>query len=133
MNLVLEEPVFFSPGTADLKKESEAVLLKVKDFLVQKDYITLLRIEGHITSTTNNQTISEQRAMAVAKWLIRNGVDCKRLLPVGFGETKLIVLPDSPEKEKNTRIVFAMSALRGKPIGGMPVDGGGKVAGDPCR
>jgi len=25
------------------------------------------------------------------------------------------------------------AALRGKPIGGMPVDGGGKVAGDPCK
>jgi len=30
------------------------------------------------------------------------------------------------------RTLFVNAALRGKAIGGMPVDGNGQVAGDPC-
>jgi hypothetical protein len=30
-------------------------------------------------------------------------------------------------------MVFALAALKGKMIGGMPADGGGAVAADPCK
>ena len=40
----------------------------------------------------------------------------------------------SPEgKAMNNRIEFKITELRGHAIGGMPVDGGGKVAGDSCN
>jgi OOP family OmpA-OmpF porin len=74
------------------------------------------------------QARSEARALAVAKALVKAGVDCKRVLPVGFGASK----PAFEDASKNTRMVFENAALRGHAIGGMPVDGGGKVAGDPC-
>ena len=62
------------------------------------------------------------------------GIDCKRLIPVGFGETKPVAPNDTPDnKAQNRRTAFVNAALKGKPIGGMPVDGGGKVAGDPCK
>jgi OOP family OmpA-OmpF porin len=34
---------------------------------------------------------------------------------------------------RNRRVAFVMAALRAKPIGGAPVYGGGRVAGDPCK
>jgi OOP family OmpA-OmpF porin len=37
------------------------------------------------------------------------------------------------EKTQNRRVAFVNAALDGRPIGGMPVDGGGKVGGDPCK
>ena len=37
------------------------------------------------------------------------------------------------EKAQNRRTSFVNASLKGKPIGGMPVDGGGKVSGDPCK
>jgi OOP family OmpA-OmpF porin len=35
-------------------------------------------------------------------------------------------------RAQNRRTLFVNAALRGRPIGGMPVDGGGRVGGDPC-
>ena len=106
-------------------------------YLADKTYISTLRIEGHTDDRGDagaNQALSEKRALAVAKALVAKGVDCKRLLPVGFGANKPIRPNDTPEgRAQNRRMDFVNAALRGRAIGGMPVDGGGVVAGDPCR
>ncbi|NUQ77256.1 MAG: OmpA family protein [Polyangiaceae bacterium] len=135
--LKLPGPVVFETGKATLKPESDEVLQIVHDYLKDKPDITLLRIEGHTDTDGNdadNQRLSEGRSLAVAQWLVAKGIDCKRLIPVGFGETKPVAANDTPEnKAQNRRTAFVNAALKGKPIGGMPVDGGGKVAGDPCK
>ena len=138
--LKLPGPVVFETGKDTLKPESDEVLSVVKDYLDAKPEITLLRIEGHTDLDGDdkaNQVLSEKRAMAVARWLVGKGIDCKRLIPVGFGETKPIAgtrdKQSDDEKAQNRRTAFLNAGLKGKPIGGMPVDGGGKVAGDPCK
>ncbi len=135
--LVLPAPVTYETGKETLTAEGAKALDHVVEYLKQKEYITLLRVEAHTDSDGDdalNQTLSEKRALAVAAALVAKGVDCKRLIPVGFGENKPVAPNDTPEnKAQNRRTVFANAALKGKPIGGMPVDGGGKVAGDPCR
>ena len=127
-------------GSDVLKPEREEVLHVVKDYLEAKPKITLLRIEGHTDNDgvqAANQTLSEKRAMAVARWLTAAGEKCDRLLPVGFGQMKPIAgtvdKQTADEKTLNRRVAFVNAALEGRPIGGMPVDGGGKVAGDPCK
>jgi OOP family OmpA-OmpF porin len=134
--LILEKQVTFKTGTAELTDEGKEALLAVKDFLKQKDYISTLRVEGHTDNAvdeTKNQTLTEQRALTVCKWLAANEIDCKRLLPVGFGSTKPVADNSTPMgKAENRRIEFVMAGLHGKAIGGMPLDGGGKVAGDVC-
>lgn len=136
-HLKLPGPVVFESGKAILKPESDAVLDVVKQYLEAKPEVTLLRIEGHTDNVgipAENQTLSELRSMAVAKWLVAKGVDCKRVLPVGFGQEKPVADNKTPEgREQNRRTAFVNAELRKKPIGGMPVDGGGKVAGDPCK
>lgn len=135
--LVLDNPVLFETGSAVLRSESDSALNQVKVFLLAKEYITLMRIEGHLAGgmdETKGQSLSEKRALAVCRWLIHNGIDCKRLMAVGFGSQKPIADNSTPEgKAKNTRIEFKMAALRDRPIGGMPVDGGGRIAGDICN
>lgn len=132
--LVLPEPISFKTGTAELRPESESALQHIKAYLIAKTYISLLRIEGHTDSGQDAQKLSEQRAMAVVRWLVAQGVDCKRLIPVGFGSSKPTAPTNTPEgKARNTRIEVVNAALRSKAIGGMPVDGGGLVAGDPCQ
>ena len=135
--LVLENPITFKTGSAELTDEGKETLKPVKEFLLQKDYITTLRVEGHLDNSLSgsaSQTLTEKRAMTVCKWLIENGIDCKRLMPVGFGSTKPIASNDDPiEKAQNRRIEFIPAALKGKAIGGMPLDGGGALAGDPCN
>ena len=134
--LVLEKQVTFKTGTAELTDEGKEALAAVKDFLKQKEYISTMRVEGHTSNDgeeTKNQTLSEQRALAVCKWLAANEIDCKRLLAVGFGSTKPVADNSTPMgKAENRRIEFVMAGLRGKAIGGMPLDGGGKTAGDVC-
>jgi OOP family OmpA-OmpF porin len=133
----LPGPVVFETGSDVLKPESDEVLNIVHEYLKETTDITLLRIEGHTDSDgkkDDNQKLSERRAMAVAKWLVAKGDDCKRLLPVGFGQDKPVADNATPEgKAQNRRTAFVNAARNGKPIGGFAVDGGGKDAGNPCK
>lgn len=134
--LVLPAPITFETGAADLTPEGESALGYVKAYLEAKSYITLLRVEVHTDSAgteSYNQAISEQRALAAARFLVSQGVDCARLLPVGFGSNKPIADNSTAEgRAKNRRVEVVNAALRGRLIGGMPADGGGRIAGDPC-
>lgn len=136
-NLVLPSPIIFKTGSDHIAEESEKMLGYLKTYLESKPSVTLLRIEGHVADAKSvelAQSLSEKRALAVAKALVKLGVDCKRLLPVGFGSTKPIEDNATPTgKAKNTRIVIANAELRTKPIGGMPIDGGGKVTSSACQ
>jgi OOP family OmpA-OmpF porin len=135
--LILPAPVVYETGGDKIRPESEPVLDHVKKYLDAKSSVTLLRIEVHTDDTGSaaaNQTLSEKRALSAARWLVGKGVDCKRLVAVGFGSTKPVAPNDTPEgKAQNRRTEFVNAELRGKLIGGNPADGGGKVAGDPCK
>jgi len=138
--LKLSDPVLFANGSDKLSPDAARALAVVKDFLNEKTYVTLLRIEGHTDAgggdgddATAGRQISGRRALAVARWLVGEGVDCKRVIPVGFGATKPVAPNDTAEnRRKNRRLTFAFASLRGRLIGAQPADGGGKVAGDPC-
>lgn len=127
-HLELPAPIVFTGDALD--PASDPALEHVRGYLVAKDYITLMRIEGH----ADGQAESERRALLVGRWLIAHGIDCKRLLAVGFGLNKPIADDSTPEgRAQNTRIELHNAELRGRAIGGMPTDGGGQVAGDLCR
>ncbi len=133
----LPGPVLFETGKAVLLPESDAVLGIVDSYLKAKPDITKLRIEGHTDTDGDepaNMDLSKARAMAVSQWLVAKGNECGRLVPVGFGETRLLVKPEaSPEdKATNRRVMFVNAEVKGQPIGGLPIDGGGEIAGDPC-
>ena len=126
--LELPGPLVFSGDTLD--PASDPALTHAQGYLAAKDYITQMRVEGH----ADDQALSERRALAVARWLIAHGVDCKRLLAVGFGPTKPIADSSTPEgRAQNNRVELHNAQLRGIAIGGMPSDGGGQVAGDLCQ
>jgi OOP family OmpA-OmpF porin len=115
---------------------SAEAITYVAEYLADKSYVSTLRVEVHADSTgaaAVNQTLTEQRALAVARALVAKGVDCKRLIAVGFGSSKPVADNGTEEgRAANRRTVFENAALRGHAIGGAPLDGGGKVAGDPC-
>jgi OmpA-OmpF porin, OOP family len=131
--------VQFQPGTATMTPASRRAVMRIAKFMGDKSAFSLVRIEGHVAPDADAspaviQKLSEERALAVARAIIAEGVDCKRLLAVGFGSTKPVT--DNRTlvgRATNTRIVVQGAALRGHAIGGMPVDGGGVVAGDVCK
>lgn len=126
--LVLPGPVVFQTGSDVLAPESDPALEHAASYLAAKEYITTMRVEGH----ADDQALSEARAVAVARWLVGHGVDCKRLIAVGFGPTKPVAAgPAAPE---NARVELHNAALRGTLIGGAAADGGGRpAAADLCR
>ncbi len=132
--LVLPAPITFVAGTGTLTPESDLAIGAAATWLQGKDYVSTARIEGHTdTNDAASQALSEARAMSVARALVAAGIDCKRLLVVGFGGNKPVADNATAEgKEQNRRVAIEMAALRGRAIGGLPVDGGGKVAGDAC-
>jgi OmpA-OmpF porin, OOP family len=135
--LKVPHKVMYETSKATLLPSSGDALVYVSGYLEAKSYISTMRIEVHSDAMGNdgyNQALSEKRALAVAKALVRKGVDCKRLLPVGFGETKPIADNQTAEgRAQNRRTEFVNAALKGRAVGGMPLDGGGRVAGDPCK
>ncbi len=135
--LKLPHRVEFETGSDKLSAVSDEVLEHVKDYLESKPEVTLVRIEGHTDNDgdpASNLILSQKRAMSVTRWLVSNGIKCDRMIPVGFGQTKPIRPNDTPDnKAENRRVHFVNAAVRGKPIHGKPVDGGGKAAGDPCH
>lgn len=133
----ISKPVLFETGSARLKPESMPALEIIKQYLSDKSYISLLRVECHTDNTDAaaiSQALSEKRAMVICRKLIEMGVDCKLLIAVGFGDTKPVADNSTPEgKAQNRRVTLVNASLRGRIIGGMPVDGGGKVAGELCN
>lgn len=134
--LILPSPIVFKTGSEAIDMDaSKAALEHIKAYLDAKSYISLIRIEGHVSSgkMANDQKLSELRAKAVYEWLVKVGVDCKRLIGVGFGNTKPIAENTSPEgKAQNNRIAIVNTELRNKAIGGMAIDGGGIISSS-CR
>lgn len=133
--LVLNKTITFKSATsAELTKESDEALLIVKQYLDDKPYITLLRIEAHTSSSISNaQKLTENRSLAVCQKLIALGVDCKRLVAVAFGSTKPVTDNSSADgKLKNDRITLVNVALRNVAIGGLPIDGRGLVVSKNC-
>jgi CheY-like chemotaxis protein len=131
--IVLPAPLVFEAGRAE--PSSPAPLGPLVAHLAKREYITLVRVEGHVAGVApaEAQALSAARALAVARALVAQGVDCKRLLPVAFGDTKPVADNKTPAgRAQNTRIELHNATLRGRAIGGMPVDGGGQLAGDPC-
>lgn len=130
----LNKKIAFATGSSTLLSESDEALSIIKKYLTDKTYISLLRVEGHTSNAGEaDQNLSEKRALAVSRRLIELGIDCKRLIAVGFGNTKPVDENNTPAgKANNTRISFVNAALRNHLIGGLPADGGGKIAGDSC-
>src|SRR4051812_45211755 len=97
LTVTLQSDVLFAPGSADLKPEAKATLDKVVA-AVKKDYPSKkIRIQGHtdkdpiVRSTDkwiDNMDLSQNRAGAVARYLLIKGVDMKNVVTVGFGESK---------------------------------------------
>ncbi len=125
-------PIAFKTLSNKLTPESDTALRLIARVLKEKSYISTLRVEAHVDNAgdfVKSQEITEARALEVCTQLFALGVDCNRLLPVGFGSSKPIAANNTIEgRAANRRIVFVIAALRGKAIGGMPLDGSAKVA-----
>jgi len=82
--------VFFDVNKYDLKIESQVELDKLVQLLKENSTVRV-QIEGHtdnVGKPADNMKLSQNRAAAVVKYLVSNGISVARLVPKGFGSTK---------------------------------------------
>ena len=111
-NIVISGKVLFETGNAKLKKVSFPVLDQVVFALQKHPEIIMLQVVGHTDSDGDanaNKRLSNRRATAVMKYLIRKGIAKDRLSAVGVGEEIPIASNDTEEgKDKNRRVEFVI-------------------------
>jgi outer membrane protein OmpA-like peptidoglycan-associated protein/tetratricopeptide (TPR) repeat protein len=82
--------IFFDVNKFELKPESQVELDKIVQLL--KDNPTLkIEISGHTDNAgkpADNLALSNNRAKAVVRYLVTNGITAQRLTAKGYGETK---------------------------------------------
>jgi chemotaxis protein MotB len=120
---VFQSEVLFDAGSADLTAAGKPALDKLADAIkeleteIPPDINWVLRVDGHTDKRPistpefpSNWELSAARAISVAKYLIADGVDPKKLVPAGFGDNRPIDTADTPEAyAKNRRIEFRLT------------------------
>jgi outer membrane protein OmpA-like peptidoglycan-associated protein len=103
-----DNKVLFETGKAELKTASSDWLLSIARVLIFNPQ-SKVRIEGHtdnIGSATSNQTLSENRAKAVAEALKKLGVPTSVSFDIkGLGFSKPLIANDTEDgRAKNRRV-----------------------------
>jgi chemotaxis protein MotB len=120
---VFQSEVLFDAGQAAISSAGQAELAKLAEAVKQleteipDDVNWVLRIDGHTDKRPintpqfpSNWELSAARAIAVAKYLIGQGVSARHLVPAGFGEFSPIDGGDSDEAfARNRRIEFKLT------------------------
>jgi len=124
--------IVYETGKAVIKPESEPTLSALKDFMDQNKNFSRIRIEGHtdnVGKSADNMKLSQDRALAVVKWLSDHGVSRDRCLAVGFGDTKPIADNKSEDgKAQNRRTEFHIAEIESKPFLNRDETGGGQIS-----
>jgi len=120
---VFQSEVLFSAGEADVSEIGREELAGLASAVIQleneipDDINWVLRIDGHTDKRPistpqfpSNWELSAARAIAVAKFLVEEGVSPDRLVAAGFGEFQPIDPADTPEAyARNRRIEFKLT------------------------
>ncbi|EPS8830568.1 OmpA family protein [Vibrio parahaemolyticus] len=104
-NIVIIGDLLFKTGSSDIG--ALPVLDRVVEVLLE-DTAANVRIVGHtdsVGSESFNQTLSEQRANAVARYLNSKGIEFKRMDIEGQGELEPVSSNDNKEGRMNNRRV----------------------------
>jgi outer membrane protein OmpA-like peptidoglycan-associated protein len=108
----VNETILFEYSGWGVVDESKGILDELAKTLNAHTEIKRLRIEGHTDTqggAPQNLKLSKKRANSVMKYLVKQGVDAKRLSAEGYGQTKPIADNDSEEgRAKNRRVAFTI-------------------------
>ncbi len=122
---VLDSDILFASGEYKLSSEGKKQLGKISQAIkalsqkIPSNLNWIIRIDGHTdnkkvkagtTGFSNNMQLSLLRAEAVARELIRDGVERRRLVPSGFGASYPVSMgKDAASLQKNRRIELRLT------------------------
>jgi len=105
------EDIYFKKGSYRLQPEARLILKRKAEFL-KKYPETAAIIEGHTDERGNRETniaFGDRRAGAVKSFLIREGIERYRLIPVSFGKERPIYTGKTEKaRAKNRRVHFVI-------------------------
>lgn len=102
----------FESGKDVIKKTSNTILNQIAKVLIDNPTY-LIEVQGHtdnVGKAEMNQTLSDNRAIAVRNYLITKGVEEKRIVSKGYGDTKPVA-PNTTAagRAKNRRVEFVVT------------------------
>jgi outer membrane protein OmpA-like peptidoglycan-associated protein len=113
--------VYFEYNSDQIKKESYAILDAVASTIKAYPQINLMEIQGHADERGNeryNLNLTTKRAASVKRYLIKKGVEKKRLRSMGYGEYCPIKLGhDEEDWEENRRVEVKVLKMNGVATG----------------
>lgn len=108
--LKILDKIYFALNKATILPKSFPLLDQIASVMSQQARVKLVQIEGHTDNTGKpdyNQKLSEARANSIRDYLIKKGVDGKRLVAKGFGQDKPAQPNDTPAgRDANRRVEF---------------------------
>ncbi len=109
----IKDTVYFDTGKATIQRRSFKLLDQVAQVLIEHPELERVLIEGHTDnrgSAEMNRRLSQRRAEAVRDYLIKKGVEPKRLEAKGFGPDRPIATNDTAKgRAANRRVDFITS------------------------
>ncbi len=109
-SIKITEKVQFKLGSAELLPDSFGLLDEVAGVMRDNAQIERLQVEGHTDSTGSakiNKKLSKERAESVRAYLMKKGIEEKRMVAVGFGPDRPIADNTTPDgQEANRRVEF---------------------------
>ncbi|HEX3034738.1 MAG TPA: OmpA family protein [Thermodesulfobacteriota bacterium] len=100
----LSGDILFGFNESNIRASAEPILLKVAEVINKYPDASVL-IEGHtdsIGSNAYNLQLSRKRAESVKNWLAQQGgVDAKRVMTKGLGESKPVAPNENPDGSDN--------------------------------
>ncbi len=93
--IIGSNPITFDYKSSNISKESQTTLDKVVDILLELDNVKI-EVAGYTDSKGNavyNKVLSQKRADAVQKYLIKAGIQAALIKAVGYGEEDPISTP----------------------------------------
>lgn len=86
------DKIYFDYDKATIRDESLPALEKILEYLnYYKDI--MVELSAHTDargSDSYNKRLSQKRAESTVKWLVEHGIPAARMIPKGYGETKLV-------------------------------------------
>ncbi|MBS1904623.1 MAG: OmpA family protein [Bacteroidetes bacterium] len=103
--------IFFDFNKSVLHEESYAELDRLVE-MIKSNPAMHIEIAGHtdnVGSPAKNLRLSEDRANAVKTYLVKKGIDTKKLKVVGYGSSKPIAKNDTEDgRQQNRRVEFTI-------------------------
>jgi len=114
IRLILSNALFFKPGSAEISQKGQALLKRIAVVLKSSYPSATIRVDGHTDNTPvkkmkakypSNWELSTARASAVVRYLVRSGVNPRRIFAAGFGPYRPLASNATPQgRSRNRRV-----------------------------